>query len=156
MPLTRLGIMPRRCSANSPGEAIPTTMRRCTIRPGSTPRHYSIHSRTTEMPHPRKRTAEPMKGDGRLFRARTGPCRDVGRIPSVTISPGRPSPPPRRHPGHCIAIPDAVEARGDGTLPCLLLCRMDLPGPTASVGTRTDYSVGPWDYSACGTQHLMA
>jgi hypothetical protein len=26
--------------------------------------------------------------------------------------------------------------------------RMDLPGPTTSVGTRTDYSVGPWDYSA--------
>jgi hypothetical protein len=25
-------------------------------------------------------------------------------------------------------------------------CRMDLPGPTTSVGTRTDYSVGPWDY----------
>jgi hypothetical protein len=24
-------------------------------------------------------------------------------------------------------------------------CRMDLPGPTTSVGTRTDYSVGPWD-----------
>jgi hypothetical protein len=34
-------------------------------------------------------------------------------------------------------------------------CRMDLPGPTASVGTRTDYSVGPWDYSACATRHLM-
>jgi hypothetical protein len=33
---------------------------------------------------------------------------------------------------------------------------MDLPGPTASVGTRTDYLVGPWDYSACATQHLMA
>jgi hypothetical protein len=33
---------------------------------------------------------------------------------------------------------------------------MDLPGPTALVGTRTDYSVGPWDYSACATQHLMA
>jgi hypothetical protein len=32
---------------------------------------------------------------------------------------------------------------------------MDLPGPTASVGTRTDYSVGPWDYSACATRHLM-
>jgi hypothetical protein len=28
------------------------------------------------------------------------------------------------------------------------LCRMDLPGPTTSVGTRTDYSVGPWDYPA--------
>jgi hypothetical protein len=26
---------------------------------------------------------------------------------------------------------------------------MDLPGPTTSVGTRTDYSVGPWDYPAC-------
>jgi hypothetical protein len=26
-------------------------------------------------------------------------------------------------------------------------CRMDLPGPITSVGTRTDYSVGPWDYS---------
>jgi hypothetical protein len=35
-------------------------------------------------------------------------------------------------------------------------CRMDLPGPTALVGTRTDYSVGPRDYSACATWHLMA
>jgi hypothetical protein len=33
---------------------------------------------------------------------------------------------------------------------------MDLPRPTASVGTRTDYLVGPWDYSACATRHLMA
>jgi hypothetical protein len=33
---------------------------------------------------------------------------------------------------------------------------MDLPGPTTSVGTRTDYLVGPWDYSACATRHLMA
>jgi hypothetical protein len=35
-------------------------------------------------------------------------------------------------------------------------CRMGLPGPTASVGTRTDYSVGPWDYSTWVTRHLMA
>jgi hypothetical protein len=35
-------------------------------------------------------------------------------------------------------------------------CRMDFPGPTTSVGTRTDYSVGPWDYPSCGTRHLMA
>jgi hypothetical protein len=34
--------------------------------------------------------------------------------------------------------------------------RMDLPGPTTLLGTRTDYSVGPWDYSACATWHLMA
>jgi hypothetical protein len=33
---------------------------------------------------------------------------------------------------------------------------MDLPEPTISVGTRTDHSVGPWDYSACATQHQMA
>jgi hypothetical protein len=33
---------------------------------------------------------------------------------------------------------------------------MDLPGPTTSVGTRTDYSVGSWDYSVCATRHLMA
>jgi hypothetical protein len=32
---------------------------------------------------------------------------------------------------------------------------MDLPRPTASVGTRSDYSVGPWDYSICATRHLM-
>jgi hypothetical protein len=35
-------------------------------------------------------------------------------------------------------------------------CHMDLHGPTTSVGTRTDCSVGPWDYSACATRHLMA
>jgi hypothetical protein len=33
---------------------------------------------------------------------------------------------------------------------------MDLPGSTTSVGTRTDYSVGPWDNSACAIRHLMA
>jgi hypothetical protein len=41
------------------------------------------------------------------------------------------------------------EVRGGG-------CRMDLPGPTTSVGTRTDYSVGPWDYPTCATRHLKA
>jgi hypothetical protein len=30
------------------------------------------------------------------------------------------------------------------------------PWPTTSVGTRTDYSVGPWDYPACATRHLKA
>jgi hypothetical protein len=32
-------------------------------------------------------------------------------------------------------------------------CRMDLPGPTTSVGTRTDYLVGPWDYPTCAARH---
>jgi hypothetical protein len=35
-------------------------------------------------------------------------------------------------------------------------CRMDLPGPTTSVGTRTDYLVGPWDYPTCAARYLMA
>jgi hypothetical protein len=33
----RLGITPRRCSANSPGEAIPATVRRCAAWPVSLP-----------------------------------------------------------------------------------------------------------------------
>jgi hypothetical protein len=33
---------------------------------------------------------------------------------------------------------------------------MDLPGPTTSVGTRTDYLVGPWDYPTCAAWHLLA
>jgi hypothetical protein len=29
---------------------------------------------------------------------------------------------------------------------------MDLPGPTTSVGTRNNYSVGPWDLMAWGAR----
>jgi hypothetical protein len=36
------------------------------------------------------------------------------------------------------------------------VCRMDLPGPTTSVGTRTYYSLGPWDYPTCAARHLLA
>jgi hypothetical protein len=32
---------------------------------------------------------------------------------------------------------------------------MDIPGPTTQVGTRTDYSVGPWDYSTWAAWHLL-
>jgi hypothetical protein len=35
-------------------------------------------------------------------------------------------------------------------------CRMDLPGRTTSMGTRTDYSVGAWDYLICAARYLMA
>jgi hypothetical protein len=35
-------------------------------------------------------------------------------------------------------------------------CHMDISGPTTWVGTRTDYSVGPWDYSTCAIWHLLA
>jgi hypothetical protein len=46
--------------------------------------------------------------------------------------------------------------RTQAVMPLRPLCRMDLPGPTTSVGTRTDYSVAPWDYSTCVARHLMA
>jgi hypothetical protein len=32
---------------------------------------------------------------------------------------------------------------------------MDISGLTTLVGTRTDYSVGLWDYSTCAARHLM-
>jgi hypothetical protein len=59
---TRLGITPRPCSANSPGEAIPATVRRCAAWPATTPWHCATHSRTTNAWHPRKRTAVLSKG----------------------------------------------------------------------------------------------
>jgi hypothetical protein len=112
--------MPRHCSANSRGEAIPATVRRCAAW-SATPWHCATRSHTADAPHPRKRTTEPSK------RRRTitpRPCRDN------TMTSGRrdwspPSPSalcdhprrPQRHPGHCITIPDAVEACGDGTPP---------------------------------------
>jgi hypothetical protein len=34
-------------------------------------------------------------------------------------------------------------------------CRTDIPWPTTQVGTGTDYSVGPWDYSTWAARHLM-
>jgi hypothetical protein len=74
----------------------------------------------------------PRRGDKRLFHACPGLRRDVrpaGPVTSVAVGPVRPSPSSRHHPGHCIAIPDAVEARGDGTSPRPLLC---LVQPTVS------------------------
>jgi hypothetical protein len=76
-------------------------VRRYAVRLGSTPRHCATHSHTAGTPRPRKETAEPSKGDGRLFRARTGPCRDVGHAPAVTISHVQPSQPLQRHPRCC-------------------------------------------------------
>jgi hypothetical protein len=111
----RLAITPQHCPAYSHGEAIPATVPRCAARPGSTPRHYATHSHTAGTAHPRKETAEPSKGDGRPFRARMGPCRDVRHAP--------PSPSALcGHPSHCNAIAGAVGTRGDRTSPHPLLC----------------------------------
>jgi hypothetical protein len=67
----------------------------------------------------------PRRGDLRLLHARTGLRRDVrlvGAVTSIAIGPVRPSPPSQRHLGHCITIPDAVEACGDRTPPRRPLC----------------------------------
>jgi hypothetical protein len=76
--------------------------------------------------HPlEKGRRNPRREDARLLLARAGrrcDVRPVGAVTSVTISPVRPYPPPRRHLGHCITIPDVVEACGDGTPPRQPLC----------------------------------
>jgi hypothetical protein len=104
---TRLGIMPRHCSADSPPLCD-------TVRRGQQPPCGTIPLTPVRAAH---RTLEkgrrnPRRDDARLLCARTGRRRDVrpaGGVTSVAISPVRPSPPSQRHPGHCITIPDAVE-----------------------------------------------
>jgi hypothetical protein len=75
-------------------------------------------------------TAEPSNGGECFFYDYTGLHRDVrpaGTVFSVAISPMRPSPPLQRHAGHCDDIPDAVEAREDGTSPRPPLCLVRPP-----------------------------
>jgi hypothetical protein len=124
--MTHLGITPRHCSTNSPGEAIPATVQRYAVESATTQWHCATHSRTADVPHPRKRTVEPSKG-----RRTTTPrsCKD-NAVTSGRRDWSPPSPSalcdhprrPQRHPGHCIAIPDAVEACGDRTPPRQPLC----------------------------------
>jgi hypothetical protein len=54
--------------------------------------------------------------------------------------------------GECVVSRGCIRLEERGSI----YCRMDLPGPTTSVGTRTDYSVGLWDYSTCAARYLMA
>jgi hypothetical protein len=112
--------MPRHCSTNSCGAAIPATVR--PVRRGQQPPRGTVPPTPVRSAH---RTLEkgrwnPRKNDVGLLRARAGRrhhARPVGAVTTVAISPVRPSPPPRRHPGHCITIPDAVEACDEGTPP---------------------------------------
>jgi hypothetical protein len=97
---------------------LPAVVRHCAAWSATTPWHCITHSRTAGAPPPGKGRLNPRREDARLLLARTGRRHDVrlvGAVTSVAISPVRPSPPPRRHPGHCITIPDAVEACADRT-----------------------------------------
>jgi hypothetical protein len=128
-------------ASNTPGNpgVVPPTL---PVRPSpplyDTVRQGQCQLRDTMPPtlvRPTRRTLErgrwnPRKGDGRLFHACPGLCRDVrpvGRVSSVIINPVQPSPPSRRHPGHCSAIPDAVGLRSDKTPPRRLLCALRSP-----------------------------
>jgi hypothetical protein len=133
--------MPRHCSANSRGKAIPATVRRCAAWSATTPWHYATHSCTAGAPHPQGRTVESSKGR-RTTTPR--PCNDnavtLGRQDRSPASPSALCDHPRRprcHPGHCIAIPDAVEAYDDGTPPRQLLYPR-----TASVNSTLESSRG--------------
>jgi hypothetical protein len=57
--------------------------------------------------------------------------------------------------GGTVIRPDAILASSSASS-LYQRCRMDLPGPTTSVGTRTNYTVGPWDYPTCAARYLMA
>jgi hypothetical protein len=109
-----------------PGTAPPTPVGRPSPPLCDAVRHgqqqpRGTRSRTADAPHPRKRTAEPSK---RRRTTTQRPCRD-NVVTSGRWDRSPPSPSalcdhprgPRRHPGHCITIPDAVEACGDRTPP---------------------------------------
>jgi hypothetical protein len=117
--------MTRHCSANSCSEVIPASVRRCAAWSATTPWHCATHSHMVGAPHPRRRTAEPSKGRRTTM---LRPCKDnavtSGRRDRSPPSPSVMCDRPRRsqrHPGHCITIPDAVEACSDGTPPRQLL-----------------------------------
>jgi hypothetical protein len=62
-------------------------------------------------------------------------------------------PPPPQEPGGDVVDGEQQHRRQRRNYPG---CRMDILEPTTLVGARTEYSVGPWDYSTCATRHLMA
>jgi hypothetical protein len=112
--------MPRHCSADSPPLCD-------TVRHGHRPPRGTVPPTPVRPAHHplEKGRQNPRREDARPLLALEGRRRDappLGTVTSVAISPVRLSPPPRRHPGHYITIPDAVEARGDGTPPRQPLC----------------------------------
>jgi hypothetical protein len=103
--LTRLGITPRRCPANSRGEAIPVVVQHCVARPVSALRHCAAYPCTANTPRPRRGAGGTLEY---LLRAYTGPRRDVRPARSVipvTVNLVRPSPPLPHHAKHYGDIP---------------------------------------------------
>jgi hypothetical protein len=119
---------PLRAWESRPGTA-PPTPRRCATLCGMVSNHpvalyHPLPYDRRTIPS-KKGRRNPRREDTRLLLARTRRHRDVRPVRAVTsiaIRPVRPSPSPRRHPGHYITIPNAVEACGDRTLPRQPLC----------------------------------
>jgi hypothetical protein len=110
--LTRMGITPWRCFANSRGEAIPAAVQHCAARPVLAPWHCAACPRTTNTPRPRRGAGGTLEY---LLRAYAGPRRDVtpaGSVIPVAVSPVRPSPPLPHHTGRCGDIPALLGRTG--------------------------------------------
>jgi hypothetical protein len=100
---------------------------RCAAWPATTPRHCATHSRTADVPHPRKRTTEPSKG------RRTTTPRPPGTTPRRQASGGghlrrhrpratipaiaTPSRPLHQNPRHCGSVRRQYTAM-PATVPC--------------------------------------
>jgi hypothetical protein len=121
-----------------PGAVLPTPLVRPSLPLCGAVRHGRRQSRDTVPPTLvwltcralERGQRNPRRGNERLFHTCPGLRRDVrpaGPVTSVAVGPVRPSPQSGHHPGHCIAIPDVVEARGDKTLPHLLICPVRPP-----------------------------
>jgi hypothetical protein len=65
--LTRLGIMPRRCSTAPLGETIPATIQHCAERPVSVPWHCAAYLRTANMSSSRSEDGGTLEWEPALF-----------------------------------------------------------------------------------------
>jgi hypothetical protein len=121
-------------------------VRRCAAWSATTPWHYATHSRTTDVPHPRKRAAEPSK----RRRVTTPRPRKDNAVTSNRRDPSPQSPSalcdhprrPQHHPGHCITISCTVGGTGrqDATTSAAVRpAASRQPHPRANVLTMTKW-----------------
>jgi hypothetical protein len=92
------------------------------------------------------------KRDPRRVRTGTPDQRSQGRRGRAHSSLSSSSP-ARGRPTCRVQEPARAASRG---IPSRENYHMDLLGPTTSVGTKTDCSMGPWDYSTCAARYLLA
>jgi hypothetical protein len=101
--------------------------------------HCAAYFCTANTSSPRRRMAEPSKGDKYSFYVYTGLRRDVrpaGTVFSVAISPVQPSPPLQRHysatPGTAVPSPTLLRRAGTGHRQARHCASYDLPSTPPS------------------------